>query len=228
MDFMILKRLRAGYEDLIKKYGKNIVPHIGIVDVFSWRGSYDEVAFTLGTDVSLEDSYELVKKAYTSTFEGYKGGSYKYNNTTPIHFEESHSSCGDDEDSHLEDMVRAYIHSSHYPEGIFKYTFFDILDSAIKEVNASKESSKEEATPSEPSVVYAVSIDYGREGQSVKAIFSTEELAQKYIDKVGDKDLEIEEYDFNPSPDDVIKERALAKLLKANLTAEERKALGLS
>lgn len=60
----------------------------GISKPFSWRGSYDEVAFAIIESPSTrEEILKNIELAYTETFYGYKGGEYKYNDFTYIHFE---------------------------------------------------------------------------------------------------------------------------------------------
>lgn len=60
----------------------------GISKPFSWRGSYDEVAFSIIESPSTrEEILKNINLAYTETFYGYKGGEYEYNDFTYIHFE---------------------------------------------------------------------------------------------------------------------------------------------
>lgn len=68
----------------------------GISEPFSWRGSYDEVAFEILEDQM--DKSEILRRinmAYTEQFHGYKGGEYRYNDYTEIHFECGHGSWSD-------------------------------------------------------------------------------------------------------------------------------------
>lgn len=61
----------------------------GISEPFSWRGSYDEVAFEIVEQpMSREEILENIQKAFTETFYGYKGGQYTYCENTPVNFEE--------------------------------------------------------------------------------------------------------------------------------------------
>ena len=56
---------------------------------FSWRGSYDGVAFTMKENSSTrEDILSNIELAYTETFRGYKGGYGTYNDDTSVHFED--------------------------------------------------------------------------------------------------------------------------------------------
>jgi hypothetical protein len=56
---------------------------------FSWRGSYDGVAFKIIQNESTkEEILEMINKAYSEKFYGYKGGEYRFDDYTPINFEE--------------------------------------------------------------------------------------------------------------------------------------------
>ena len=64
----------------------------GISQPFSWRGSYDEVAFEiLQSPMSREDILKNIEIAYNETFYGYKGGEFRYSGFTPVNFEEDYS-----------------------------------------------------------------------------------------------------------------------------------------
>ena len=70
--------------------------NFGISKPFSWRGVYAEVAFEmLDQPMSREEVLENIKLAYTETFRGYKGGEYRYNESTEIHFETDIASWSD-------------------------------------------------------------------------------------------------------------------------------------
>ena len=61
----------------------------GISEPFSWRGSYNEVAFEiLEQPMTREELLANIEKAYTGVFYGYKGGEYTYEDYTEVHFEE--------------------------------------------------------------------------------------------------------------------------------------------
>lgn len=62
-------------------------PRFYLVDVFSWRGVYDEVAFVPSKDGSKEESLKQIDRALTETFYGWKGGEYTYEEYTDAHFE---------------------------------------------------------------------------------------------------------------------------------------------
>ena len=68
----------------------------GISEPFSWRGSYDEVAFEiLHSPMTKEEILNHINMAYIKSFYGYKGGTYRYNDYTNIHFESGYGSWSD-------------------------------------------------------------------------------------------------------------------------------------
>lgn len=81
----------------LKNYFENTEnPKIFIENVFSWRGSYDEVAFTPTLVGTREESLKQINLALTETFDGWKGGEFTYNEYTTIHFENAESDSNDD------------------------------------------------------------------------------------------------------------------------------------
>lgn len=80
----------------LKDYFENTEnPKFFLIDVFSWRGIYDEVAFTPSKTGTKEESLKLINNALTETFDGYKGGEYTYKESTDVHFEFSERDCSD-------------------------------------------------------------------------------------------------------------------------------------
>ena len=64
----------------------------GISEPFSWRGSYNEVAFEiLEQTMTRDEILANINKAYEGSFYGYKGGEYTYKDYTEVHFEEDTS-----------------------------------------------------------------------------------------------------------------------------------------
>lgn len=89
---MDLRKLKEYFEALPDDYE---IPYC-LSKPFSWRGSYDEVAFSLIKNTS--DKYDnliAIKSALTDTFRGYKGGEYQFCDTTEVHFEYDTSSWTD-------------------------------------------------------------------------------------------------------------------------------------
>ena len=85
---MELKEFKQQIEQA--EIGKNF--DYGISEPFSWRGSYDEVAFEiLEQPMTREEILANIEKAYTGTFYGWKGGEYAYEDYTEVHFEEDAS-----------------------------------------------------------------------------------------------------------------------------------------
>ena len=86
---MKLKELKDYIES--KEEGKTF--DYGISEPFSWRGSYDEVAFEiLDRQMTREEILSNIEMAYQGTFYGYKGGEYTYQDYTVVHFEKDYSS----------------------------------------------------------------------------------------------------------------------------------------
>jgi hypothetical protein len=89
---MTLGQLKKFIEDKPDNY----ISPTKLTDVFSWRGSYDEVAFSLSKEeCTKQELLEVINKAYTETHYGYKGGEYKYADWTDVHFEEYYGTYTD-------------------------------------------------------------------------------------------------------------------------------------
>lgn len=83
----------GNFKKYIESFEDNYVFEYTLGEPFSWRGSYCEVAFSIENESSTkEDILEKILKAYNNTFRGYKGGEYKYNDSTDIHFDYDYSS----------------------------------------------------------------------------------------------------------------------------------------
>lgn len=80
------------FKQHISNFPKGTVFNYGISKPFSWRGSYDEVAFSIvESQMTREEILANIELAYTETFYGYKGGEYEYNDYTTVNFEEEGS-----------------------------------------------------------------------------------------------------------------------------------------
>lgn len=91
-NIMTLKEFKSH----IESYPNNHVFNYGISEPFSWRGVYAEVAFDLVEgSMSKEDVLANIQLAYDETFTGYKGGEYRYDDHTDVHFEEDISEYTD-------------------------------------------------------------------------------------------------------------------------------------
>lgn len=89
---MTLGELKNRFEQMEK--GKILAYKLS--EPFSWRGIYDEVAFEiLEEDSTREENLEEIEKALIEEFRGYKGGEFKYDLDTEIHFEYNSSSYTD-------------------------------------------------------------------------------------------------------------------------------------
>lgn len=69
---MVLSELIAALE---KADPEQIVP-LGFADPHSYRGYYDQVAFSPRRPISVKEMLAAAKEALGSTYEGYKGGEY--------------------------------------------------------------------------------------------------------------------------------------------------------
>ena len=84
------------FKDYIENAENGKQFNYGISEPFSWRGSYDEVAFEiLEQPMTREEILANIEKAYQGTFYGYKGGEYTYKDYTEVNFEEDTSSYTD-------------------------------------------------------------------------------------------------------------------------------------
>lgn len=89
MDELILKDLKEWIEGL----PKDKVFSYGLSSPFSWRGSYNEVAFSIDRrDTTRKELLDSIWQAYNLTFMGWKGDEYRYDDHTPVHFEEEFGS----------------------------------------------------------------------------------------------------------------------------------------
>lgn len=81
--------------DLLTYFEDKKEPKFYLTDVFSWRGCYSEVAFTPSRNGSREQSIEVIHRAITEVFEGWKGGEFAYGLDTQVHFEKQMQDCSD-------------------------------------------------------------------------------------------------------------------------------------
>jgi hypothetical protein len=76
----------------IESFPAGTIFNYGLSNPFSWRGSYDEVAFSVKEEMSTKEQIlEKITKAFTGEFIGWKGGEFRYHGGTDIHFEDD---CG--------------------------------------------------------------------------------------------------------------------------------------
>lgn len=82
----------SDFKQHISSFPKGTQFNFGVTKPFSWRGSYDEVAFSIiESPMTKEDILTNIELAYTETFYGYKGGEYTYSDYTTVNFEEEGS-----------------------------------------------------------------------------------------------------------------------------------------
>lgn len=84
------------FKQHIESFPEGHIFQYGISAPFSWRGSYDEVAFSLiDYERTREEILSNIDRAYSDIFEGYKGGEYRYNNDTNVNFESDYGDYTD-------------------------------------------------------------------------------------------------------------------------------------
>lgn len=77
------------FKDHILSFPNGTQFNYGISRPFSWRGSYDEVAFSIVEEpTTREEIMDSILLAYTEVFYGYKGGEYRYGDYTRVNFED--------------------------------------------------------------------------------------------------------------------------------------------
>jgi len=95
----------------IKSFPDGTMFNYGISYPFSWRGSYDEVAFSIIREpMSKKDVLERIETAYSDVFHGWKGGEYEYSDDTIVNFEQGSGSYSDGD--YVEKMISAVICST--------------------------------------------------------------------------------------------------------------------
>lgn len=89
---MILKQ----FKENIENQNANTMLRFGISKPFSWRGSYEEVAFSIEESPMMREEILIrIYMAYTGMFTGYKGGEYRYGDYTNVNFEQGPSTYTD-------------------------------------------------------------------------------------------------------------------------------------
>jgi hypothetical protein len=80
---MTIKELRM----LLETQPKDKVCAFGFGYPHAHRGYYDHVSFPPNeNDITIQQMLDYLKDAVNHHFEGWKGGEYYYNDTTPVHF----------------------------------------------------------------------------------------------------------------------------------------------
>jgi hypothetical protein len=89
---MTLGELKNHFEQM--ENGKEL--NFKLSTPFSWRGIYAECAFSILKEKSTkEENLEKIEIALLNVFQGWKGGDFKYDLETEIHFESEESSWTD-------------------------------------------------------------------------------------------------------------------------------------
>ena len=83
-------------KNLLSKQPTDRVCQYGFSNPHSYRGYYEQVAFEPANYVTIGEMLSCVDYALTGTFEGYKGGEYHYDESTPVNIA-YYGSCSEDE-----------------------------------------------------------------------------------------------------------------------------------
>jgi hypothetical protein len=84
-------------KEIVNKLNDDEIYDIGINDVFSWRGSYDEPCFSFEKEISGKHMKEVMNRATSEVFTGWKGGDYTYQDYDKCNFELEHGRYSDGE-----------------------------------------------------------------------------------------------------------------------------------
>jgi hypothetical protein len=85
------------FREVVSSADKGKMFNYGISPPFSWRGVYEEVAFSIIPFPRTREQIlvEIDKAISTPFFYGHKGGAYSYDDDTEVHFEEDRSGYSD-------------------------------------------------------------------------------------------------------------------------------------
>ena len=72
---------------LDKCKNKNRVIKKGLGNPDSWRGSYDELAFDIVENITIQEMIDCAKDCIGKKFRGYKGGDYIFDESTRINID---------------------------------------------------------------------------------------------------------------------------------------------
>lgn len=93
---------------VVEMFADDFVFSCAFDDVMSYRGYYDEVSFAPARGVTAAKVKDLVAKAFSETFEGYKGCKYTYNSDTDCYLAH-YGNCGEHDFERFEELIRDMI-----------------------------------------------------------------------------------------------------------------------
>lgn len=82
--------------EMLEAENPNTPMPVGFGEPCSYRGYYEQVAFEIEYDTTVEMMLAEVRSAVGQSFEGYKGGSYRMRSDTPVWIVEDYSDCGEE------------------------------------------------------------------------------------------------------------------------------------
>lgn len=92
----------------INKIGGNTLLPFGLADVFSWRGNYADVAFSIKENVSVNTHNSIIKHAYRD-MEGYRGGNYSHDGDTEVFFSHCEASADKNQALRMQDKMLHFL-----------------------------------------------------------------------------------------------------------------------
>jgi len=108
---MNLKELRDYFDNMVKGTEFNFK----LSEPFSWRGSYDEVCFSIEKIRSTrEEALINIDMAFESEFIGWKGGEYYYNDFTDVNFEGGEGEYSDKQ--YCQNLISEIQEEPEYPD----------------------------------------------------------------------------------------------------------------
>jgi hypothetical protein len=81
-------------KNFLNRFSDDKICLYGFSSPHSYRGYYDQAAVVPTQNVTIAEMKSTLDKLLTDTFEGWKGGEYKYDEDTEIHF--SHIGSSED------------------------------------------------------------------------------------------------------------------------------------
>jgi hypothetical protein len=94
---MKLGNLISHLEEMEARLGADHVCVFGFANPHSWRGNYDELAFEPATGVTIATMLIDARSAVGNAYQGWKGGVFTMDESTPVHIAEE-GCCPEDDD----------------------------------------------------------------------------------------------------------------------------------
>ena len=107
------------FKTIIENFNPDVQMIFSISEPFSWRGSYNEVCFSIvDVPTPVQDILNKIDEAYKGIFQGWKGGEYKYDDFTQVNFEANYSDYTDGD--YCTKMIERYSQEEYEPDAELK------------------------------------------------------------------------------------------------------------